>query len=194
MSNLTVPISETDHIQGSAQAAATLLEYGDYECPYCGRAYGIIKDLQAALGGKLRFVFRNFPLTKAHPFAELAAEAAEAAATSGKFWEMHDTLYENQRALSAESMVEFARQVGLNVPKFVEDIEKQRFRSRVKNDFMSGVRSGVNGTPGFFINGGQYNGSWGLRRPIGRIVPSQRITGLAGPRCSDVRLAVGLRG
>jgi protein-disulfide isomerase len=160
MSNLTVSVSEADHIQGSAQAAVTLLEYGDYQCPYCGQAYGIVKDLQAALRGKLRFVFRNFPLTKTHPYAELAAEAAEAAAASGKFWEMHDTLYENQQALSSESIVEFARQLGLDVPKFVEDLEKRRFRSRVRNDFMSGVKSGVSGTPGFFINGEKYNESW----------------------------------
>jgi protein-disulfide isomerase len=169
MSDLTIPVSETDHIQGSAQAAATLLEYGDYQCPYCGQAYGIVKDLQAALGGKLRFVFRNFPLTKAHPFAELAAEAAEAAAASGKFWEMHDTLYENQRALSAESIVEFARRLGLNVPKFVEDIEKRRFRSRVRNDFMGGVRSGVSGTPGFFINGEKYDESWDYDTLLGAL-------------------------
>lgn len=160
MSDLTIPVSEADHIQGSAQATATLLEYGDYQCPYCGQAYPIIKDLQATLGGKLRFVFRNFPLTGAHPYAELAAEAAEAAAMSGKFWEMHDTLYENQEALSEESLVEYARQLGLDVPKFVEDIAKRRFKGRVKDDFMGGVKSGVSGTPGFFINGKKHNGSW----------------------------------
>jgi protein-disulfide isomerase len=160
MSDLIVPVSEADHIQGSAQAASTLLEYGDYQCPYCGQAYGIIKNVQAALGGKLRFVFRNFPLTKAHPYAELAAEAAETAAASGKFWEMHDTLYENQGALSEESIVDFARQLGLDVPKFVDDIKKRRFRSRVKDDFMSGVRSGVSGTPGFFIDGRKFNESY----------------------------------
>src|SRR5580704_17759767 len=156
MSDLTVPVSEADHIQGSARAAATLLEYGDYQCPYCGQAYGIIKDLQADLGGKLRFVFRNFPLTTAHPYAELAAEAAEAAAAAGKFWEMHDTLYENQGALGAESIVEYARRLGLDVPKFSDDIEKRRFKTRVKDDFMGGVKSGVSGTPGFYINGKKY--------------------------------------
>ena len=160
MSDLTIPVSEVDHIQGSAQAPVALLEYGDYQCPYCGRAYPIIKDLQATLGSKLRFVFRNFPLTKAHPYAELAAEAAEAAAASGKFWEMHDTLYENQEALSEESLVAYARQLGLDVPKFVEDIAKRQFKSRVRNDFMGGVKSGVSGTPGFFINGEKYDGSW----------------------------------
>ncbi|HEV2948523.1 MAG TPA: DsbA family protein [Gemmataceae bacterium] len=160
MSDLTIPVSEADHIQGSAQAPATLLEYGDYQCPYCGQAYPIIKELQETLGGKLRFVFRNFPLTGAHPYAELAAEAAEAAAMSGKFWEMHDTLYENQEALSEESLVEYARQLRLDVPKFVEDIAKRRFKSRVKDDFMGGVKSGVSGTPGFFINGKKHNGSW----------------------------------
>jgi protein-disulfide isomerase len=172
MSDLTIPVSEADHIQGSAQAPVTLLEYGDYQCPYCGRAYPIIKDLQATLGSKLRFVFRNFPLTKAHPYAELAAEAAEAAAASGKFWEMHDTLYENQEALSEESLVEYARQLGLDVPKFVEDIAKRRFKSRVRNDFMGGVKSGVSGTPGFFINGEKYDGSWdydSLLRALSRL-------------------------
>jgi len=160
MSELTIPVSETDHIQGSPQAPVTLLEYGDYQCPYCGQAYPIIKDIQASLGGKLRFVFRNFPLTKAHPSAELAAEAAEAAAMSGKFWEMHDTLYMNQNALSEESLVEYARRLGLDVPKFVEDLAKRRFKSRVRNDFIGGVRSGVSGTPGFFINGERHDRSW----------------------------------
>ena len=174
MSELTIPVSEADHIQGPAKAAATLLEYGDYQCPYCGQAYGVIKDLQATLGRRMRFVFRNFPLTQAHPFAELAAEAAEAAATSGKFWEMHDILYDNQGDLSEESIVEFARQLGLNVSTFVEDIQKRRFRARVRSDFMGGVKSGVNGTPGFFINGERYDRPWDYETLLGAL---SRFTG-----------------
>jgi protein-disulfide isomerase len=160
MSSLTVPVSEEDHAQGSPRAAVTLLEYGDYQCPYCGQAYPIIKDVQTAMGPKLRFVFRNFPLTQAHPYAELAAEAAESAAVEGKFWEMHDALYENQAILSKDGVVEIARKLGLNLPRFVEDIRTRKFMNHVRKDFMSGVKSGVNGTPCFFINGKRHDRPW----------------------------------
>jgi protein-disulfide isomerase len=160
MSSLAVPVSEEDHAQGSPGAAVTLLEYGDYQCPYCGQAYPIIKEVQAAMGLKLRFVFRNFPLTQAHPYAELAAEAAASAAVEGKFWEMHDALYENQAMISDDAMMEIARKLGLNLSRFVEDIRTRKFMNHVRKDFMGGVKSGVNGTPCFFINGKRHDRPW----------------------------------
>jgi protein-disulfide isomerase len=157
---LTVPVSDRDHSQGPATAPVTLLEYGDYECPYCGAAYPIVKRLQEYLGDRLRFVFRNFPITTSHPHAEHAAEAAETAGAQGKFWEMHDYLYEHQRALTDQHLEEYAAAIGLNVDQFDREMEAQTHTDRVRADFMSGVRSGVNGTPTFYINGYRHNGSY----------------------------------
>ena len=157
---LTPPVGEDDHIQGPSSAPVTLVEYGDYECPYCGAAYPIVKELQRRLGDRLRFVFRNFPLNNAHPHAEHAAEAAEAAGAQGKFWEMHDSLYEHQQALADRDLQEYAEAIGLDVEWWVSEMEVQAHAERVRSDFMSGVRSGVNGTPTFFINGRRHNGSY----------------------------------
>src|SRR2546423_12240032 len=115
---LTLPVSQRDHQQGPETAPVTLVEYGDYECPYCGEAHPIVKELQRRLGDRLRFVFRNFPLTNAHPHAEHAAETAEAAGAQGKFWEMHDYLYEHQRALDDEHLETYAGTLGLDVERF----------------------------------------------------------------------------
>jgi len=158
--SLKNPVSENDHAQGDADAPVTLVEYGDYQCPYCGAAYGVIKSVQQQLGKKLRFVFRNFPLNQAHPMAQLAAEAAEAAGAQGKFWEMHDALFENQKRLGPQLVKTLAAQLQLDAAQFEADLEERKFQSRVKHDFMGGVRSGVNGTPGFFINGERYDESW----------------------------------
>jgi protein-disulfide isomerase len=147
-----------DHIRGNPDAPLTLLEYGDYECPYCGRAYPIVRKLQAELGDRLRFVFRHFPLNTVHPHAGVAAQAAEAAGGQGKFWEMHDMLYEHQEDLAEVDLVQYALKLGLEVYRFEADLSSERFASRVREDFKSGVRSGVNGTPTFFINGFRYNG------------------------------------
>jgi protein-disulfide isomerase len=158
---LTVPVAEDrDHIQGPADAAVTLVEYGDFECPYCGGAYPIIKEVQAQMGDRLRFVFRNFPITTAHPHAEQAAEAAEAAAGQGRFWQMHDLLFENQRRLRDEDLRAYAEQAGLDVRQFDSELAEHVHAARVREDFMSGVRSGVNGTPTFFINGVRHDGSY----------------------------------
>ena len=157
---LTVAVGENDHILGSEDASVTLVEYGDYECPHCGRAYWIVKKVQEKMGDRLRFVFRNFPLTQAHPNALRAAEAAEIAATQDKFWEMHNRLYENQNALDDESLIGYAKGIGLNVEKFTEDLRSDTFEEKVRADFMGGVESGVNGTPTFFINGVRFNESW----------------------------------
>jgi protein-disulfide isomerase len=160
MSKLTVPVSEKDHVQGPADAPVTLVEYGDFECPYCGQAYYIIKQLQEDLGDSLRFVFRNFPLSEIHPHARDAAHAAEAAGLQGKFWEMHDLIYEHQSALENHNLVSFAFALELDIERFVEDMESKEVSRKVHDDFWSGVRSGVNGTPTFFINGDRHDGSY----------------------------------
>ena len=158
---LTLPVGEErDHTQGPADAPVTLVEYGDYECPYCGAAYPIIKQVQERMGEKLRFVFRNFPITTSHPHAEQAAEAAEAAASQGSFWEMHDLLYENQRRLEDEHLRTYAEQLGLDLESFDRDLAEHVHAARVREDFMSGVRSGVNGTPTFYINGARHDDSY----------------------------------
>jgi protein-disulfide isomerase len=168
-SQLILPVSERDHSQGPATAPVTLVEYGDYECPYCGAAYPIVKEIQQRLGDRLRFVFRNFPITTAHPHAELAAEAAEAAGAQGKFWEMHDALFEHQRALDDGHLERCAGAVGLDVERFDREMEDRVYAGRVREDFMSGVRSGVNGTPTFFINGRRHDGSYDLETLLAAI-------------------------
>jgi protein-disulfide isomerase len=157
---LTPPVSERDHVKGPEDAPVTLVEYGDYECPYCGMAYQVVKSAQRELGKQLRFVFRNFPLAEAHPHARNAAQAAEAAAAQGKFWEMHDALFEHQEALEAEDIIGYAKSLGLDMVQFGKDLENPTYAKRVRDDFRSGVKSGVNGTPTFFINGSRYEGSW----------------------------------
>jgi protein-disulfide isomerase len=158
---LTAPVSaERDHIQGAADASATLVEYGDYECPFCGAAYPVIKEVQARMGDELRFVFRNFPITTSHPHAGQAAEAAEAAAVQETFWPMHDTLYENQSKLEDEDLHRYAEQLGLDVGRFDRELAEHVHAARVHEDFLSGVRSGVNGTPTFYVNGVRHDDSY----------------------------------
>ncbi|HEX3473197.1 MAG TPA: DsbA family protein, partial [Silvibacterium sp.] len=144
--------------QGDPLAPCTLVEYGDYQCPYCGRAYPIVKRVQKHFGKRLLFVFRNFPLTQSHPYAEMAAETAEFAASLGKFWEMHDLLFENQNRLGPQLVLELAQKLGLYPTALDEALESHEFVDRVRADFSGGVRSGVNGTPTFFINGLRYDG------------------------------------
>src|SRR6478752_8623241 len=157
---LTLAVSARDHIEGPDDAPVTLVEYGDYECPYCGRAYPIVKRIQQELGSQLRFVFRNFPLAEMHPHAQRAAEAAEAAAAQGHFTEMHDALFEHQRALSDRHISEHAAAIGLDVARFEKDLADHTYAARVREDFLSGLRSGVNGTPTFFINGLRHDSPW----------------------------------
>jgi protein-disulfide isomerase len=164
MSRLTLPIGDRDHIQGDPDAPVTLVEYGDYECPHCGRAYPIIKRVQERLGARLRFVFRNFPLNEVHPHALHAAEAAESVAAHGgprAFWVMHDLIFEHQRSgLSDSALIKLAAEAGVDGKAVLRDLETERFQERVREDFMSGVRSGVNGTPTFFINGVRHDAEW----------------------------------
>ena len=159
---LTLPVGKRDHIQGPAGAVVTLVEYGDYECPHCGRAYPIVKEIQKRMGRRLRFVYRNFPLRESHPHAQQAAEAAEAAGAQGQFWEMHDRLFERQFALDGEYLIEYAGDLGLDVARFRKELVGGVYEPRVREDFRSGVTSGVNGTPTFFINGVRHDDSWEL--------------------------------
>jgi protein-disulfide isomerase len=172
---LTLPVSERDHIQGPAEAPLTLVEYGDFQCPYCGAAYPVVKRVQKALGKKLRFVFRNFPLTGAHPYAMVAAEAAEAAALQGKFWEMHDLLFEQQTFLEPDIIPLWAKKIGLDLQKFGDAIKKGEVAKRIKEDRQSGIRSGVNGTPTFYINGTRYDGSPDVESLLAALESEQAI-------------------
>jgi protein-disulfide isomerase len=158
---LVVPVDPNrDHIQGDPKAVLTLVEYGDYQCPFCGAAYPEVKKVQRELGQKLRFVFRNFPLTNVHEFGMVAAETAEAAGAQGKFWEMHDFLYEHQRTLGDQSIaLGYAKKLGLDIRKFEREIARHTYEKRVKDDFMGGVRGGVNGTPTFYVNGVRHDGA-----------------------------------
>jgi protein-disulfide isomerase len=160
MATLKVPVSSDDHIQGDPSAPIVLVEYGDYECPHCGHAYPIVQRVQKHFGKQLGIVFRNFPLTETHPNAESAAEAAEFAATEGRFWEMHDAIFENQRALGVPLLLNLAKSIGLPVAKTERALAEHEFAGRVQSDFTGGVRSGVNGTPTFFINGRRHDGSF----------------------------------
>jgi len=157
---LLVPVDPSrDHVQGDAKAVLTLVQYGDYQCPYCGAAYPEVKKVQKELGSKLRFVFRNFPLANIHEFAMVAAETAEAASAQGKFWEMHDFLYEHQATLGDSSVaLGYAKKLGLDTQRFEREIAQHLHEKRIKDDFMGGVRSGVNGTPTFYVNGVRHDG------------------------------------
>jgi protein-disulfide isomerase len=159
MSQLASPVGPRDHVQGPDSARVTLVEYGDFECPGCGRAYPVIKAVQKAFGPNLRFVFRHFPLLASHPHAAMAAEAAEAADAQGKFWAMHDRLFEHQHALEDVDLQRHARKIGLDLERFERELRTQAHQVRVREDAAEGVRSGVTGTPTLFINGASYAGS-----------------------------------
>jgi protein-disulfide isomerase len=157
MAKLNPPVSSNDHESGNTKARVTLVEYGDYQCPYCGRAYPLIKRLLKEKGEFVHFVFRNFPLQEIHPMALAAALAAEAAAVQHKFWEMHDMIFEHQEELSHHQLLHFAKMLGLDQKKFGDDWKSEAGLSRVEADFENGLRSGVNGTPSFFVNGIKLN-------------------------------------
>src|SRR5215469_6813397 len=153
-----LPMPDRDHIQGPIDAPIMLLEYGDYECPYCGEAYPVVKDIQERLGKRLCFAFRNFPLVNSHSHAQRAAEAAESAGAQGRFWQMHDLLYENQDALGDEDLARYASALALDPQRLTRELEAGTHAARVREDFRSGARLDVNGTPSFFINGVRYDG------------------------------------
>ena len=165
------------------------MEYGDYQCPYCGEAYPIVKKIQNRFGPDLRFVFRNFPITEAHPFAENGAEIAEASGAQGKFWEMHDHLYENQQSLSNVDF--FARyaseKLGLDGKRLKDEVIKRAYAPRIQEDFTSGISSGVNGTPTFYINDYRHNGSYDYE------VLEEAIETAMGAKKSDAKKTVAAR-
>ena len=158
---LVLPLAGRDHIQGTIDAPLTLVEYGDYECPYCGEAYPVVKAIQKRLRNRLCFAFRNFPLVNSHPHAEHAAEAAEAAGAQGKFLEMHDMLFENQEALEDEDIRDYASLLSLDANRLMRDVLSGAHADRLREDFLNGESNGVNGTPAFFVNGVRYDGPVG---------------------------------
>jgi protein-disulfide isomerase len=160
--DLQAPVTADDHAQGPEGAPVKLVEYADYECPYSHQAYHVVKGLQRELGDQLRFVYRNFPLRDIHPHAQQAAEAAEAAANQGRFWEMHDLLFDHQRALDDEHLDQYAAQLGLDPVGFELEMAEHTSAARIERDLSGGVRSGVRGTPTFFLNGARHQGSYDL--------------------------------
>lgn len=170
------PVSDDDHIQGKKDAPITLLEYGDYECPSCGQAYPIIKQVQAHFGPRLRFVFRNFPLTEIHPMAYPAAQIAECAGSEGLYWQMHDLIYENQANLSMELLFELAASIDLSPEKLKNALVSHSFEQKIQKDFIGGVKSGVNGTPTIFVNDYRYPGPFGFEDLISGIHEMVQIT------------------
>jgi protein-disulfide isomerase len=155
---LDPPVGERDRVRGAPDAPLTLVEYGDYDCPYTVRAHAVVRGLRRRLGDRLRFVFRAFPLTRIHAHAQAAAEAAEAAAAQGRFWEMHDRLFEARRRLEDADLRGYAKEIGLDVERFRRETEEHAHAGRVREDLRSGLRSGVRGTPTFFINGIRHDG------------------------------------
>ena len=171
-----LPDPKRDHLQGAIDAPIALLEYGDYECPVCGEVQPIVGEIQRRLGGDLCFAFRHFPMSNVHPHAEHAAEAAEAAGEQGGFWPMHETLFANQDALDDESLAEYAAALGLNEMRLIQEVISGAHAERIREDFKSGVRAGVNGTPCFFINGERYDGARGLEALLAAVSHPAIIT------------------
>jgi protein-disulfide isomerase len=159
---LTVPVGPQDWSRGPENAPVTIVEYGDFECPHCAEMEPVLRELRQLAGNTLRVVFRHFPLTSSHPHAELAAEAAEAAGAQGAFWPMHDLLFQNQQALIPSDLVGYAAGLGLDAQQVATDLENRTYKVAVQEDFMGGVRSGVSGTPTFYINGSRYDGAYDL--------------------------------
>jgi protein-disulfide isomerase len=161
LSRLLLPIRPMDHLRGPEDAPYTLVEYGDYECPDCGRLYVVLRDLQRDIASRLRIVYRHYPLSGIHPHAQQAAEAAEAAGAQGKFWEMHTLLFERQQALRTKDLIRYAEELDLDVDRFRHELKNETYSERVRADFLAGVQNGVYGTPGLFLNGVRYDREWG---------------------------------
>ena len=159
-SRLLLPIRPEDHAHGPEDAPYTLVEYGDYECPDCGRLYLILRDLQRDIASRLRVVFRHYPLSGVHHHAQQAAEAAEAAGAQGKFWEMHNLLFERQGALQTKDLIRYAGELSLDVERFRNELKNQTYSDGVRADFIAGVQNGVYRTPGLFLNDVRYDDRW----------------------------------
>ena len=158
MARLKVPVTPHDHIRGPADAAVTLIEYGDYECPYCGAGDEMVRELQKHFPGRLRSVFRHFPLYEVHLNAEAAAQGAELAAAHGRFWEMHESLYQNQERLGLPLLFELAKDLGLPEAELRRVLDTGEYAPKIRDEARGGVRSGVNGTPTFFIDEQRFDG------------------------------------
>lgn len=177
MSTLRIPVGPDDHAQGPADAPVTLVEYADYQCPYCAQAFPIVRQLQARFGHDLRLVFRNFPLSQAHPQALPAALVAEFAGQHRKFWPAHDALFENQDRLGGSLYAELLETLGLGADALESALQSRPLLERVQADLDGGLRSGVNGTPAFFLNGQRYdvrNGFDELAAPIEALIAQSR--------------------
>ena len=161
---LAMPVSSADHILGPAHAAVTVVEYGDFQCPNCKQAAPAVKLLLQRFHGRMRFVYRHFPLQEVHPHALQAALAAEAAAAQGKFWAMHDLLFENQAHLELPALHRYAERLELDMARYEAEMADQRYLQRVRENIESGARSGVRGTPGFFVNQRIEDVSFGMQR------------------------------
>jgi protein-disulfide isomerase len=161
---LALPVGGADHILGSSHAAVTIVEYGDFECPNCKQAAPAVKLLLTRFAGRVRFVYRHFPLEGVHPHALHAALAAEAAAGQGKFWEMHDLLFKNQAHLKLPQLHSYAQQLELDVARYDAEMAGEVYLQRVREHIQSGEASGVRGTPAFFINGAIHDVSFGMQR------------------------------
>jgi protein-disulfide isomerase len=173
-SQLTQPVDERDHVQGAPGAPIMLVQYGDYECPYTRLSRPSVHALQAEFGERLRFVFRNFPLEAIHPYARAAAAAAEAAAAQGRFWAMHEHQFGHQHALADPDLRRYAAQLGLDLDRFDRDRRSPAVAERIERDLASGERSGVRGTPTFFVNGARHDGPFdldSLRRAVEAVLP-----------------------
>jgi protein-disulfide isomerase len=155
---LTPPVGKGDHIKGTADATIEIVEYGDFQCPDCGEAYPVVKHMLQVFGKQIRFVFRNLPLTDIHMYALAAAMAAEAAGLQGKYWEMNELIYENQQDLNGDLLFELADQLGLDAKKFKHDLQSTALQQKISNDIGSAEKSGVPGTPTFFVNGKMFAG------------------------------------
>jgi protein-disulfide isomerase len=169
LSRLLLPIQPSDHFHGPEDAAFTLVEYGDYECPDCGRLYVVLRDLQREIASRLRIVFRHYPLSGIHQHAQQAAEAAEAAGAQGKFWEMHALLFERQLALHTKDLIRYAEELKLDVERFRIELKNQTHSDRVRADFVAGVQNGVYSTPGLYLNGVRYDSEWDRESLLSRL-------------------------
>jgi protein-disulfide isomerase len=178
---LALAVGERDHVQGPETAPVTLVEYGDYECPYCRAAVPIVQELQQLLGDQLRYVFRHFPLTGSHPHAQQAAEVAEAAAVQGRFFEMHAALFENQDALEQDQLLQYAEDLGLDIARIRRELGAQSHAGRVREDFQSGLDSGARGTPTFYLDDLRYDGIIGVRQFLSAIAEAHPDIVTDGP-------------
>jgi protein-disulfide isomerase len=172
--------SRRDHIRGPAEAPVTLLEYGDFECPFCGQAESVVRELLSSFGDELRYVWRHLPLNDVHSSAQLAAEAAESASGQGKFWPFYDALFAHQGTFTAEDLLQYAADLDLDLDRFRDDLRRHVATPRVAEDVASADESGVSGTPTFFINGRRHHGAYDIDTLAGAVRSARARAGPVG--------------